>query len=382
MDYKKLSIEKHLEYNWKLKTESKVPLESLDDLATYYSPWVAAPCLEIEKDPKKSYDLTWRKNTIAVVSDWTAVLWLGNIWGLASLPVMEWKCILFKHFWLVDAVPIVLKTQNPDEIINIVENISPTFWWINLEDIKAPECFYIEEKLRERLDIPVFHDDQHWTAIVTLAWIINAIKITGREVKDTKIVVTGAWAGAIACIKLLREYWFKNIITFDSRWVIYSWRDNLNKYKEDIANLNTEDFRWNLQEAVKNRDIFIGLSGQPNSITPEDVSNMNDKSIIFAVSNPDPEITPEEAKKWWAYIISTWRSDYPNQINNVLAFPWIFRWILDAWIPNITEEHKLIAAKALASAVETPNPDKIIPGVLEEWIVDIVANAIKNNAKN
>ncbi len=376
MDFYSLSVQKHLQYNWKLTTKSKVPLNTKEDLSTYYSPWVAQPCREIAQNPSMAYKLTWKNNTIAVVSDWTAVLWLWNIWWLAWLPVMEWKAILFKEFGWVDAIPIVLKTQDPDEIIKIVENISPTFGWINLEDIKAPQCFYIEEQLQSKLDIPIFHDDQHWTAIVVLAWLINALKITNRDIGNIKIIVQWAWAAWIAIVKLLKEYWAQNVIVFDSKWAIYSNRNDLNKYKKEISDLNKDNFKGSMYEALIDADVFIWVWWQWWSLNVEVIQTMKSDPIIFAISNPTSEITPQEAKKWWAKIIATWRSDYPNQINNVLVFPWIFRWILDWWIKKIENKHKIAAAQAIANYVSNPNENMIIPNPLDKNISKIVANAV------
>ncbi len=378
IDYNALSLEMHKKYKWKLTTKSKVPLETQADLATYYSPWVAAPCLAIHKDPSLAPTYTRTNNTIAVISDWTAVLWLWNIGWLASLPVMEWKAILFKHFGNVDAIPIVLDTQDPDEIIRTICNIAPSFGWINLEDIKAPECFYIEEQLQQKLSIPVFHDDQHGTAIVTLAWLINASKLVKKEITWLKIIVQWAWAAAIAVVKLLEAYGVEHVIMFDSTWAIYPGRERMNPYKESIAHLNKDTFTWSLHEGLVGADVFIGLSWQENSIDAHVVSTMAHKPIVFATSNPSPEITPDEAKKWWAYIVATWRSDYPNQINNVLAFPWIFRWIFDGKIPQIETEHKLAAAEAIAAYVMQPTPEEIIPNALDMHVANIVAEAVKS----
>jgi len=381
-DYWEISIKKHKEYKWKLAVQSKVPLNNKDDLSIYYTPWVAAPCLEIQKEPELAYDYTRKNNTVAVISDGSAVLWLGNIGWLAGLPVMEWKAILFKSFADIDAIPIVLSTQDPDEIINIVEKISPTFGWINLEDIKAPNCFYIEDELKKRLQIPVCHDDQHGTAIVVLAGIINALKLTNKKIEETKIIITGAGAAWTACAKILKNYWAKNIITFDSKWAIYTNRDNLTTHKQELATFNIQNEKRELKEAIQDADIFIGVS-MPNLITSEEVKKMNTNPIIFALSNPNPEITPEEAKKWWAYIIATWRSDFPNQINNVLAFPWLFRWLLDSKSKQISDDHKIAAAKAIANFIKSPSPEKIIPSPLTKWVAKAVSKAVQkvNNNK-
>ena len=377
MDYAQEAINQHKKYRWKLTTESKVPLDTKDDLATYYTPWVAAPCLEIAKNKDLAYDYTWKNNSVAIVSDGSAVLWLGNIWPEAGLPVMEWKAILFKKYWNIDAIPIVLNTQNPDEIIKIVEAIAPTFWWINLEDIAAPNCFYIEEELKKRLNIPVFHDDQHGTAIVVLAWLINALKLKNAELSTQKIVFSWAWAAAIAIGKLLKKSWAKNMIFLDSKWIIHGWRTDLNKYKQEIEPWNIEHITWTLDNAIKWADIFIWVS-KPGLLHKEHIQSMNSSPIIFALANPTPEIMPDEAKKAWAFIVATWRSDFPNQVNNVLAFPGIFRGALDARIPQITDEHKIAAAKALAKFVENPDREHIIPSAFDQWIADAVAKAVKN----
>ncbi len=289
---------------------------------------------------------------------------------------MEGKAILFKSFANVDAIPIVLKSQDPDQIIDTIENISPTFWWINLEDIKAPNCFYIEEELKKRLDIPVFHDDQHGTAVVALAGLINALKITNKKIEDIKIVISWAGAAGIACAKLFASYGATNIIIFDSKWTINSHRADLNKYKASMLPLNKNDETGTIWEVLHWADFFMGVS-QPNVITAQDVQNMNEQAIVFAMANPNPEITPEEARKGGAYIIATWRSDYPNQINNVLVFPGLFRGILDAKIKQITETHKIAAAKAIANSITEPTPELIIPSALDKNIANIVAEAVK-----
>lgn len=371
------SLAEHLKYKWKLAVASKVPLNSRQDLATYYSPWVAAPCLEIAKDPSAAYLYTWKKNSVAVVSDGTAVLGLGNIGGLAGLPVMEGKAILFKHFADVDAVPLVLSTQDPDEIIRIVEGIAPTFWWINLEDISAPNCFYIEEELKKRLNIPVFHDDQHGTAIVVLAGLINALRVLNKDISQIKIVLSWAGAAGIAIIKLLALYGAKHIVALDSKGAIYEGRDWLNSYKVSIAYLNQHSQKGSLSDCVHGADVFIGVSGQKDDLSAEDIQTMASDPIIFALSNPDPEVNPDTAKQAGAKIIATGRSDYPNQLNNVLIFPWLFRGILDASIPQITDDHKLAAALALANYVVEPTADHIIPDALDMQVPSIIAEAVK-----
>ncbi len=377
-NYYEISLKEHKKHKWKLEVKSKVPLENKEDLSIYYTPWVAEPCRAIHSNPESAYDYTWKNNSVAVVSDGTAVLGLWNIWWLASLPVMEWKAILFKKFGWVDAVPIVLDTQDPDQVIETIKNIAPTFGWINLEDIKAPNCFYIENKLKQILDIPVFHDDQHWTAIVVLAGLINALKLIWKKFNEIKIVISGAGAAWIAIAKLLHKYWAKNIVTLDSKWAIYIWRDNLNHYKEEVAKYNINNEKWNIHDVIKWADVFIWVS-QPNLLTAKDIQKMNEKPIVFALSNPIPEIMPNEAKKWWAFIVATWRSDFPNQVNNLLAFPGIFRWALDARLKSIEDKHKIAAAKALANYVwDKLSLDYILPSPLDKNVAKVVAEAVKN----
>ena len=376
MDYSEQSLQLHKKHHWKIEIASKVPLNTLEDLATFYSPWVAAPCLKIAENNEDAYTYTRKSNTVAVITDGSAVLWLWNIGWLAGLPVMEWKAILFKKFWNIDAIPIVLSTQEPDEIIKCIEEIAINFWGINLEDIAAPKCFYIEEELKKRLSIPVFHDDQHWTAIVVLAWIINALKIKNDPLNGQKIVISWAWAAALAIGKLLRKAWATNIIFCDSQWIISSSRKDLNPYKQEVVQYNKNNIEWTLHEALIESDIFIGVS-KWDLLHAKDIAKMHTDPIIFALANPIPEIMPEEAKKGGAYIIATWRSDYPNQVNNVLVFPWIFRWALDGKITKITDEHKIAAAHALANSVDTLSIDKILPTVFEKQVVENIANAIK-----
>ena len=377
MDYYTRALQEHQKYQWKIWISSRVPLETREELSTYYSPGVAQPCLEIQKSPEKAYDYTWKWRSVAVVSDGTAVLGLGNIGGLAGLPVMEWKAALFKAFGDVDAVPIVLKTQNPEEIISIVENIAPTFGWINLEDIAAPNCFYIEEQLKKRLDIPVFHDDQHGTAIVCLAWLINWLKITWKKKEEIKVVINWVWAAGIAIAKLFLKYWIKDIIAVDSKWIIYKWRENLNAEKEILAEITNKNLeKWVLADAVKWRDVFVWVS-VAWALTSEMVKSMSSDPMIFAMANPIPEIMPDEAKKAWARIIATWRSDFPNQLNNVLVFPGIFKWALQNRVTKITDEMKIKAAEWLAAFVENPTPEKIIPSPFEDWIADAIARVVK-----
>ncbi len=377
MDYYALSLLKHKEYRWKLEVKSKVPLKTREDLSTYYSPGVAQPCLEIAKDPKTAYDYTWKWNTIAIVSDGSAVLGLWNIWGLASLPVMEWKSVLFKEFGGVNCIPIVLNTQDPDEIIKIIEGISPTFGGINLEDISAPNCFYIEEELKKRLNIPVFHDDQHGTAVVVLAGIINALSLVGKKKEDIKVVLNWPGAAGIAIIKLLWLYGVKHIVAVDTQWTINSQRTDINIYKKSILQYNINDEDWDLKQVLKWADIFIWTS-KGNILTKQDIATMAPQSIVFSLANPIPEIMPDEAKAWWAYIVGTGRSDFPNQINNLLVFPWIFRWALDAGLKQIEEKHKLAAAIALAWYVKNLSPENIIPSPLDKNVAGIIAEAVKN----
>jgi len=377
MNYFKESLELHKKLQGKIETCSKIKIETKDDLSLAYTPWVAEPCKEIEKNLENAYKYTIKTNTVAVISDWSAVLWLWNIWGLAWLPVMEWKCNLFKEFAWVNAFPIVLNTQNTEEIIKTIKDISITFGWINLEDFSAPRCFEIEERLKKELNIPVFHDDQHWTAIVVLSWVINALKVTWRNKKDLKIVVNWLWAAWTAIIKLLHNYWIENIVVCDSKWIVSSSRNDLNKEKQEILKItNPENISWILKDAVVWRDLFIWVSA-PWVLTWEMVKTMATDPIIFAMANPTPEIMPEEAKKAWAKIIATWRSDYPNQLNNVLVFPWLFKWALKNRVIQITEKHKLAAAEALANYVKNPSINEIIPSPLDKNIADVIAWVIK-----
>lgn len=372
------SLIEHKAHKWKLAVTSKVPLLNRQDLATYYSPGVAAPCLEIAKDSSTAKDYTWKNNSVAVVSDGTAVLWLGNIGGLAGLPVMEGKSILFKQFGGVDAIPIVLASTDPEETIRTVINIAPTFGGINLEDIKAPECFYIEETLKEKLNIPVFHDDQHGTAIIVLAGLINALRVTNKDISQIKIIVSGAGAAGIAITKLLALYGATHIIMIDSKWAILSGRDWLNTYKESVCYLNKNNENGKLSDVIQGADVFIGVSGQVDDLSANDIRSMKSDPIIFALSNPNPEVDPEIAKQAGATIIATGRSDYPNQLNNVLVFPWLFRGVFDGNISQITDDHKLAAAKAIADYITEPTADMIIPDAFDPNIANIVAQAVMN----
>lgn len=386
MDYNVLALELHEKFQWKIETKLKTPISSKEDLATVYSPWVAAPCMEIARNKSltKKYTLKW--NTVAVISDGSAVLWLWNIGPEASLPVMEWKCALFKQFANVNAFPIVLNTQDTEEIITTIKNIAPGIWGINLEDISAPRCFEIEDRLKSELDIPVFHDDQHGTAIVCLAGLINALKITDKKKEEIRVVVNWVWAAWVAITNLLLKFWVQHIIVVDSSGTIYAGREKLNPVKEMLTNVtNTACLldpnwkwcvKWWLKEAVVWTDVFLGVSA-PWVLTKDMVKSMNRDAIIFAMANPNPEIMPEDALEAGAKIIATGRSDYPNQINNVLVFPWIFKGALATWVNNINDDMKIGAAVALANAVNSPHPEKIIPGPFEDWIAELIAASIK-----
>jgi len=377
MDYFKESLKLHKKIKGKISTELKLELNTKDDLSLAYTPWVAEPCREIAKDPENAYKYTLKWNTVAVISDWSAVLGLWNIWGLAGLPVMEWKCALFKEFWKVNAFPIILDTQDTEEIISTIKNISSTFGWINLEDFSAPRCFEIEERLKAELNIPVFHDDQHWTAIVCLAGLINWLKIINKQKEEIKIVVNGLWAAGTAIIKLLKLYWVWDIVVCDSKWIVSSTRDNLNSQKQEILKItNKDDISGSLKDAIVWADVFIWVS-VAGALTSDMVKTMNSDSMIFAMANPTPEIMPDIAKKAWARIIATGRSDFPNQLNNVLVFPWIFKWALQNRVVKITEEHKLAAAQALADYVKNPTEYNIIPSPLDKWVADVIAGVIK-----
>jgi malate dehydrogenase (oxaloacetate-decarboxylating) len=379
-DLKKLSLEAHKKACGKLGIFSKVPLRNKNDMSLYYTPGVAEPCMEIFKNPEKVYEYTWKSNMIAVVTDGSAVLGLGNIGAAAGLPVMEGKCVLFKKFGDVNAIPICIQSQNADEIVNIVKNIAPGFGGINLEDISAPRCFEIEERLKRELDIPVFHDDQHGTAIVCLAGLINALKVVGKNHKKVRVVISGAGAAGIAITKLLMKYGFQNITLQDSKGLIYKGRADLDDSKKEIAKVtNKEKTKGGIENALIGADIFIGVS-KPNLITAKMVKTMAKNSIVFAMSNPNPEIMPEEAKKGGARVIATGRSDYPNQINNVLVFPGIFKGALEARAKQITDEMKLAAAISLSKLVKKPTATQIIPRVFDKNIAKVIASAVKRYA--
>jgi malate dehydrogenase (oxaloacetate-decarboxylating) len=377
-ELKKLALKEHERLKGKIGIELRAEMKTLDDLAVYYSPGVAEPCKEIAKDTNLSYKYTGRGNAVAVISDGSAVLGLGNIGPEAGMPVMEGKAALFKAFGDIDATAVCIDAQESEDIIKFCEQIAPSVGGINLEDISAPRCFEIERALIEKLDIPVFHDDQHGTAVVCLAGMINALKIVDKKPEDMKIVVSGAGAAGIAITQLFMSYGFKNFILLDSKGCIYKGRDRLNWIKEEMAEVtNKEMIQGGLEEALKDADVFIGVS-QPGIVSKEMVKSMKKDPIIFAMSNPVPEIFPEDALEAGAKIVATGRSDYPNQINNVLVFPGIFRGALDARATKITEKMKLEAAKGLAALVKNPTADRIIPGAFDEGVCEAVANAVKS----
>lgn len=377
MNYSEKSIKMHEDNIGKLSIESKVKIQNKDDLSTAYTPGVAAPCLDIEKNPERAKVLTSAKSTVAVITDGSAVLGLGDIGPDASLPVMEGKCILFKEFGGVNAFPIAINTQNVDKFVDTVKRIAPSFGGINLEDISAPRCFEIEKRLIDELDIPVFHDDQHGTAIVVLAGLINALQLTNRTKENTKIVMNGAGAAGVAITKLLLDYGFEDIIMCDSKGIISSSRDNLNETKKSLLSVtNKEDISGDLKTAIKGRDVFIGVS-KGNLLTKEDIQTMNKDSIILAMANPTPEILPEDAKAGGAAVIATGRSDFDNQLNNVLVFPGIFKGALESGAKKFTNEMKFAAAEKLAALVENPTPDYIIPDGFHDGVARAIADAVK-----
>lgn len=377
------SLKYHEQQKGKIEVISRVEVKDSKDLSLAYTPGVAQPCLEIQKDPDKAYMYTRRWNTIAVVSDGTAVLGLGDIGPLGSLPVMEGKAVLFKTFGDVDAFPIILNTKDPDEIVNIVSKISLSFGGINLEDISAPRCFEIEQKLKKLVDIPVFHDDQHGTAVVVLSGLINALKIVDKKLEDLKIVMSGAGAAGVAITKLLLSSGVKNIIMCDRKGALYKGMEHRDASKDAIAQItNPEGLRGPLSEVIKGADVFIGVSG-PGLVTKEMVASMNKDSIIFAMANPTPEIFPDEAKAAGARVIGTGRSDFPNQVNNVLAFPGIFRGALDVRASEINEEMKIAAAYAIADSVSEDelSEDYIIPKAFNKEVQKKVAKAVSEAAR-
>lgn len=383
MDLNEKALALHKQWNGKLSTEAKSPVKSREDLSIAYTPGVAEPCKVIAEDPSAAYTYTMKANTVAVISDGSAVLGLGNIGALAAMPVMEGKCVLFKEFADVNAVPIVLDTQDTEEIIRTVVNIAPTFGGINLEDISAPRCFEIEERLKSMLDIPVFHDDQHGTAIVVSAGLINALKLVGKPFDKANVVINGAGSAGISICKLLLALGIGNAVLVDKNGALCPGEDWMNPAQAEMAEItNKERQTGALAEIMKGKDVFVGVSA-PNIVTAEMVASMAKDPIVFAMANPTPEIMPEEAKKGGVRVMATGRSDYPNQINNVLVFPGIFRGALDAKATGITEEMKIAAAKAIASIVtdEELNEEYIIPGAFDERVAKVVAKAVADEAK-
>ena len=383
MDYAKESLRLHGQWGGKIEVVAKVPVATKEDLSLAYTPGVAQPCLEIQKDVNKSFELTRRHNLCAVITDGTAVLGLGDIGPEAGMPVMEGKCALFKAFGDVDAFPLCIKSKDVDEIVNTVYMLSGSFGGVNLEDISAPRCFEIERKLKEKCDIPIFHDDQHGTAVITLAGLLNAIKVVGKKKEDVKIVTSGAGAAAIAIVKLLLSAGFENVIMTDRTGAIYEGREGLNWIKAEMAQVtNKEKKAGSLAEVIKGADVFIGVSA-PGTMTTEMVKTMAPDAIIFACANPTPEIFPDDAKAGGARVIATGRSDFPNQINNVLAFPGIFRGTFDVRASDINEEMKMAAAQALADLIsdEELNEDYIIPAAFDERVGPAVAKAVAEAAR-
>ena len=385
MDYMKESLRLHGEWKGKIEVIATVPVQSKDDLSLAYTPGVAQPCLEVQKDVDLSYEYTRRHNLCAVITDGSAVLGLGDIGPEAGMPVMEGKCVLFKAFADVDAFPLCVKSKDVDEIVNTVYMISGSFGGVNLEDISAPRCFEIERKLKEKCDIPIFHDDQHGTAVITLAGLTNALRITGKKKEDVKIVTSGAGAAAISITKLLLSAGFKNIVMTDRRGIIYKGREEgMNWIKEEMAEVtNLGGEKGSLADALVGADIFIGVSA-PGLVTQDMVRSMNKDAIIFACANPTPEIFPEEAKAAGAAIVATGRSDFPNQINNVLAFPGIFRGTFDVRAKDINEEMKVAAAEALANIISEDelSADYIIPEAFDKRVGPAVAKAVAQAARD
>ncbi len=383
MDYAKESLRLHREWKGKIEVVSTVPTKNEDDLSLAYTPGVAAPCLAIKDDINQSYELTRRANLALVVTDGSAVLGLGNIGAEAGMPVMEGKCVLFKNFGNVDAFPLCIKSQDVDTIVETVYQISGSFGGVNLEDISAPRCFEIERKLKEKCDIPIFHDDQHGTAVITLAGLTNALKVVGKKLEDIKVVTSGAGAAAIAIVKLLLSAGVKNVIMCDRKGTIYKGRDGLNWIKEEMAEVtNLDKVQGSLADALVGADVFIGVSA-PGTVTKEMVQTMNKDAIVFACANPTPEIFSDEAKAGGAAVVSTGRSDYPNQINNVLAFPGIFRGAFDVRASDINEEMKVAAAHALAGLIsdEELSADYIIPKAFDPRVGPAVAAAVAEAAR-
>ena len=383
MDYAKESLKLHQQWKGKIEVIATVPVESKEDLSLAYTPGVAQPCLEIQKDISRSYELTRRHNLCAVITDGSAVLGLGDIGPEAGMPVMEGKCVLFKAFGDVDAFPLCVKTQDVDEFVNTVYNISGSFGGINLEDISAPRCFEIERKLKEKCDIPVFHDDQHGTAIITLAGLTNALKVVGKKKEDVKVVTSGAGAAAVSIVKLLLSAGYKDIIMCDRKGAIYAGREGLNWIKEEMAQVTNPDKKsGTLAEMLAGADVFIGVSA-PGTVTTEMVQTMAKDAIVFACANPTPEIFPEDAKAGGAAVVATGRSDFPNQINNVLAFPGVFRGAFDVRASDINEEMKMAAAQALAGLIsdEELTAEYIIPKAFDKRVGPAVSKAVAEAAR-
>lgn len=384
MDYAKESLRLHEQWKGKIQVVNTVPVKTREDLSLAYTPGVAEPCLEIQKDVNRSYDLTRRWNMCLVVTDGTAVLGLGDIGPEAGMPVMEGKCVLFKAFGDVDAFPLCIKSKDVDEIVNTIYLISGSFGGVNLEDIAAPRCFEIEKKLKEKCDIPIFHDDQHGTAVVTLAGIINALKVTGKKKEDVEIVVNGAGAAAISITKLLLSDGFANIILCDRKGAIYEGRkEGMNPIKDEMALVtNRNKKEGSLADVICGADIFIGVSA-PKTLTTDMVKTMAEDSIIFACANPTPEILPDEAKAGGAKVIATGRSDFPNQVNNVLAFPGIFRGTFDVRASDINDEMKIAAAYALAGLIDEKelSPEYIIPAAFDPRVGEVVSKAVTEAAR-
>lgn len=384
MNYAEESLKLHYQWKGKIEVICRSPLETRDDLSLAYTPGVAQPCLEIQKDINKSYELTRRSNLVAVITDGTAVLGLGDIGPEAGMPVMEGKCALFKAFGDVDAIPLCVKSKDVDEIVKTVSLISGSFGGVNLEDISAPRCFEIEKKLKECCDIPIFHDDQHGTAVVTLAAMINALKFTGKKLDEIRVVTSGAGAAGIAIIKLLIAMGLNDVILCDRKGAIYEGRDGLNQEKIEMAKITNKQLRkGSLEEVIKGADVFIGVSA-PGCVTPEMVKSMAKDPIIFAMANPTPEIMPELAREAGAAVVGTGRSDFPNQINNVLVFPGIFRGALDCRAKDINDEMKIAAAKAIADYIPESEltAENIIPSALDKNVSKAVAKAVIKAAKD
>lgn len=384
MNYAEESLKKHYEWNGKIEVICRAPLDTRDDLSLAYTPGVAEPCLEIQKDVNKSYELTRRSNLVAVVTDGTAVLGLGDIGPEAGMPVMEGKCALFKAFGDVDAIPLCVRSKDVDDIVNTVRLLAGSFGGVNLEDISAPRCFEIEKKLKECCDIPIFHDDQHGTAVVCLAAMLNALKLTGKKIDEIRVVTSGAGAAGIAIIKLLISMGLKDVVLCDRKGAIYKGRDGLNPEKAEMAEITNQQMRkGTLADVIKGADVFIGVSS-PGCVTPEMVKSMAPNPILFPMANPTPEIMPELALEAGAAVVGTGRSDYPNQINNVLAFPGIFRGALDVRASDINDAMKIAAAKAIADFVtdDKLSADYIIPSALDKTVAQAVAAAVAQAARD